>query len=236
MSRLVLCGEGPSDFGLEGEYGPLALVVLKTLEYLATQEKVEYKIPETRRLYHRELAPARIKDGNSPIKKKMSYGRKEHVSLRDKAASFAKNHVDQGDIGVFHSDVDFTNHSDRDKCRTSVINDIRKGFLQSHKSHCCCAIVTMPRTEAWLLYLAPEKEFSPERIEKLPGNDKSPLAPKAILHDMGYVTDNCHSRRKRNRTLGSIVEDFFNYDKMYRLPAYKQFFDAFASIDWKTLL
>ena len=235
MASLVLCGEGPSDFGKEGEYGSLALVVLKTLEYLACEQHVEYKMPEIKRLYCKNIQLARAKDANNPIARRMIYARRKHSTLRERAASFADRYVTLGDIGVFHSDVDFDSQENGNACHECIIEDIKKGFALAKKSDCCCAMVPMPRMEAWLLYLTPENRLSPQQIERLPGNDKSPNAPKTTLCNLGYVTDNCGLQRNRNKRLSFIIENHFDYDKMIKLTAYKQFYEDFSSMSWDKL-
>lgn len=236
MAQLFLCGEGPTDFGKEGNFGSLALVVFKTLEYLADSKRMEYKMPKVKCLYHRDLQPARIKNGNFPIARKMIYGRKRHSSLREKAATFADRYVTSGNIGVFHSDVDFNSQSDGNECYDCAIADIKKGFALAKKADCCCALVTMPRMEAWLLHLVPENQLSPQDIERLPGNDSSPNAPKIALRRFGYVTDNCGNQRNKKKRLSFIIENYFDYSKMINLSAYKKFYDDFASLDWYTLI
>lgn len=235
MASLVLCGEGPSDFGKEGEYGSLALVVLKALEQLADEMQEEYKMPQITRLYHRNVQPNRIKNAKKPIARRMLYGSGKYSYLRDTAASFAQNHVTSEDIGILHSDVDFLNQEDSKKCYDNVISAIRKGFSLANKTNCCCALVPMPRTEAWLLYLTPENSLSPQEIERLPGNDNSPHAPKMQLCQLGYVTDNCGSQRNRNKKLSYIIENNFEHGKMMKLSSYKQFYEDLSSLNWQTL-
>lgn len=234
MARLVLCGEGPTDFGNESEYGPLALVVFKTLEHMAEEEVLEYRMPETVCIYHHHVN--RSKDSNRPIGRHMSYGPRNQGHLRDKAEAFAANYVTHDEIGIFHSDVDFKNRECGKNCYNDVLSAIRKGFFLANKSDCCCALVPMPRTEAWLLYLTPENKFSAQDIERLPGNDKSPQAPKTTLSRRGYVSEKSYSKKNRDQTLNSIVDLYFDFAKLLKLPSFSDFQSNFAELDWKSLL
>lgn len=228
MVSLNLCGEGSADFGSEGgnNEGPLTVLVRKLYEEHTDSELpggVVHPLKMTN-LRTREKATERI--GRS-----MSYAPRSISPLTEKAALFANIYLSEPDaFGIFHSDVDFTHSSPcpPDKRWQCIYEAINKGLSRGGAGSRACAMVPMPRTEAWLLHMAPECKRSAASLEKSSGNDASPAALKKELDQLGYKPDShCHTR---GRSFSELVENNYNRKKMRELRSYKQFEEDFIPL------
>jgi len=160
---------------------------------------------------------------------------KEYDALRQKAENFATCELAPDDLGLFHSDVDFTSQQKSHECYTKIREAIQKGLSAAGKGNQACAVVPLPRTEAWLLRLAPEYKGTPHDIETMPGNDNAPNSPKTILKKWGYVSQ--HQKKHGARSLNDLVEKkHFCYEQLMRLTSFRAFMDDFSKLPWASLL
>ncbi|HIX19211.1 MAG TPA: hypothetical protein H9862_01245 [Candidatus Akkermansia intestinigallinarum] len=213
--KLFLCGEGTTDFGSEGDPdGPLQVVLLRTLQEVAAEELSFPDISVS--LHSKYVASRRKKDSSRAIGRGMRFGAfKDQEEPRDMACAFAYE-VREGCLGFFHSDVDFTHGADRQgtEKRKLVYDSIKKGI---HKAGCwdrCRPVVPMPRTEAWLIYLA-DPNLTQSRMGQMKGNDKAADKnnPKRLLAQL-WPGDK-HERIVK--TQGN-----FNYERLKQLEDFRQ--------------
>lgn len=232
--HLVVCGEGATDFGDEGAPGPLALLVWRSLEHLAQQRGQEYRHPETKFCRGSQFSDQRRKNTAQAIGRQMRIAPKGCDALRQKAENFATRELAPDDLGLFHSDVDFTRQQKPQECYTKIREAIQKGLSAAGKGNQACAVVPLPRTEAWLLRLAPEYKGTPHDIETMPGNDSAPNSLKKILKELGYVSQ--HQKKQGGCSLNDLVERCFCYDKLMCLNSFHDFMDALSKLPWTSLL
>lgn len=204
MGAVFVCGEGASDFGSEGDHGPLYHMVWKVLEVRCP----EGCLPPIRvvakgcldRLLKRERAE-RPRRGM-----KLERGKGRGACLKALARIFARFVLSEGGaMGVLHADVDLTNSAlgvrgkgkqkAREQVREELCEAMREGFRAGDFADRGVPMVILPRSEAWLIALAQKKEtdkgkrsqfLSDREIEGLPCNDKAPDGAKDRLKKMGY--------------------------------------------------
>lgn len=211
--ELFFCGEGTTDFGTELDpEGPLQVVVRRTLEESSEEELVFPN--KTVSLHHRYSTPRREKDPKKAIGKKMHvspFSDKEEP--RDMAFAFARD-VPEGRLGFFHSDVDFTHQSKKpDKNYQDVYDSIKKGINKAACWDRCRPVVPMPRTEAWLLYLA-DSTLTVSRMKDMKGNDNARKNnPKLLLRALWKEDKNARI---------NLTERHYNYKRLCELPSFQK--------------
>ncbi|MEG0836979.1 MAG: hypothetical protein RSD44_08060 [Akkermansia sp.] len=204
MTPLVfVCGEGVSDFGNQSEKGPLYYVIWKILQKMCGEDNPHEKIciieegylKSKRRQWRGEnprksMLLKRSGDGNDP----KSWDREAAAQTLAKVTC-----EEGGDLAVLHSDVDFTRKEldahdrktqklKRQEFRDAIRNTIKRGFEKGGLGIKGVPLVPMPRSEAWLIHMAPDNKKSPEQIELLPGNDNAANEAKTLLKSLGYIT------------------------------------------------
>ncbi len=176
----------------------------------------------------------RWKNTTQPIGRQMRIALKGYDALRQKAENFATRELAPDDLGLFHSDVDFTSQPKPQECYTRVREAIQKGLSAAGKGNQACAVVPFPRTEAWFLRLAPSYKGTPHDIETMPGNDNAPNSPKTILKKLGYVSQ--HQKKHGACSLNDLVERHFCYKQLMYLNSFHDFMDALSRLPWTSLL
>ncbi len=227
---LVLCGEGPSDFGTIRQLGPLAELSQLLIRDYFNRDCIIASCVYKRKIEGSEAVQEHVKC----IGRRMSLARTPaQIRLRATAEKFA-NTIDstQGQVGLVHSDVDYTNQSagnSEAKARKAlaeyeaVYDALSKGIESAGKKNCCCPVVPRPRTEAWFLYLIPECQFSSQKIELLKGNDNAEPKnnAKKLLKEYGYVMS---SRCGRNeRSVCELLKDASCFEKLKKLSSFEKF-------------
>ncbi len=216
--KLFLCGEGTTDFGSEGDPdGPLQVVLLRTLQEVAAEELSFPDISVS--LHSKYVARRRKKDPSRAIGRGMRFGPfKDRDETRDTACAFARE-VREGCLGFFHSDVDFTHSSDRQGAerRKLVYDSIKKGIRRAGCWDRCRPVVPMPRTEAWLIYLA-DTHLTQSRMGQMKGNDKAEDKnnPKRLLAQLWPG----NKRQRIDKT-----QDEFDYKRLKQLEDFRQLDD-----------
>lgn len=198
---VFVCGEGVSDFGNQSEKGPLYYVIWKILQKMCGEENPHEKIRiieegylKSKRRQWRSENPRK-----SMLLKRSGEGNDPKRWDREAAAqTLAKVTCEEGGhLAVLHSDVDFTRREldahdrntqkrKRQEFRDAIRHTIKKGFEKGGLGVKGVPLVPMPRSEAWLIHMAPGNKKSPEQIELLPGNDSSPNEAKSLLKSLGY--------------------------------------------------
>lgn len=229
MGQLVLCGEGSSDFGSSNEdRGALADIVIKSIEYIAEEKNINGTLNIPQYITKRTLTAALKNEKQAaPCGRKMRIAPRGEGILRDLARLFAKDHVKSDDLGIFHSDVDFTRSISSETCYTDIQTAIGKGFDAAGAENRCIALIARPRTEAWLYILTPNCPHSAQQIERMPGNDNSPNSLKALLKSHKFVTNN--NTKRGFTTFSQLVENHFNLNSLMKLSAFQRFYNELNS-------
>lgn len=225
---LLLCGEGTSDFGtLRSQHvGPLGEIVLHRLAERTGDETWRQR---TRTLTHREIpashSPRTDRKHRQGLRMELGSSR-ELYHLWDACVGFVLLCRSEDALGIFHSDVDFTNSQKGERRRRQVLDCLIRAIRNVDGDRFCIPIIPMPRMEAWLLYLAPECSMSAEQIEALPGNDHAPQAPKSILQGWGYGTGN-HAEKK---SFIQLIDDYYDAEHMRGLASFREFDQALQNL------
>lgn len=213
IPTVFVCGEGPSDFGNETQKGPLYYIIWRILQNYYSPDIIEYA--------HVQVVPkGHLKSFRKTVLRENPRGTMLLTGDLEIAATAQilglftlKNN---GHIAVLHSDVDLTNKEigTRDKRlrrrkievhSEAIRQSIKKGFHASRIGNQGVPLVTIPRSEGWLICLIPENTLSPQAIESLPCNDNAPNGAKDILRSHGYT-----SIEKKN----DLVIDQYTPDKI----------------------
>lgn len=219
---IFLCGEGTTDFGSpNSRYGALAEIVFALIQNFTDEEQYRWHCCRIRRA---ELLPpsSPTVDRNRRRGALMSFPPAEYAALFDKCKLFGEKCVNDNVIGVFHSDVDYTSRSSARRTYELIKETLENAIKDARAISYCCCVIPMPRTEAWLIKLAPENNLSATAIEELPGNDNAPNSPKKLLSNWDYHTGN----HGENRDFVSIVERHFDVNSLLQLSSFKNFYNA----------
>lgn len=196
--HVIFSGEGVSDLGccalsssscrgLDYRLGPLAIVV-DNLIHAVLGYSPRDTCPDTYH-YHSESALA---DQAAERKRQRRFalaGRKRPVEtgffyinawMLGEAALELERLEDDAVVAVFFRDTDGTNTSDRALWQTKL-DSIEAGFDRAGFDR-GVAMLPKPKSEAWFVCAAKENPYQGcERLEELPGNDRSPHSAKLML-------------------------------------------------------
>lgn len=199
LSRIIVSGEGATDFGEakneqpiatddDFEQGPLFLLLIKLLDQHLPEWNKNQKLINTfiyRKVlgdYAKTSSPFRL-----PSKDKATKGHLEHTkrayALAQKAKEISGAH--EGHIAVYFHDSDGTQAQLQREPNRQInrANAIKLGFSTA-TYQTGVAMVPKPTSEAWLYCSCKENPYQHcQRIETdLSGNDRSPeRSPKVIL-------------------------------------------------------
>lgn len=228
MSKLFLCGEGTSDFGTSEaqHFGALGEIVLRRLTERTGDETWRQR---TSRFTHRDVPAEPTRRTNRTRRDGLSMEVPppgDLCHLGDTCTHFVLFCLKKSALGVFHSDVDFTNSRNGARRREQVRNCLTMAIRRANGENSCIPVIPMPRTEAWLLRLAPECMMSAKCIEELPGNDRASRSPKSLLRQWHYSTGN-HDEAK---SLIRLVDEQYNADRLLKLSSFREFDTALEGL------
>lgn len=215
-TKLLLCGEGPSDFGAEDRplFGPLAEITFRLLETISGEEGWRtcsrcVSLPRMQR------ANAETPKDNERRGLNMSFVPPQDAPHYDACFNFAKLCGQEYAMGIFHSDADFTSEDNGERVHTLMRESLQRAIHLAGADDICCCALPKPRSESWFMILAPECTYSPAAIEAMPGNDSSPKSQKKILAEWGYSAN-------MTPTL-QLVDEHYDLNKLMTLPSFQNF-------------